>query len=156
MFSRDDLNEIEDARLTPWHFCWRYPGLHYTYYPQHAFHVPDSQQFIKITRAPRLSGDNGLRFWLSSECAEDWSGRESYFAGYIRDSEFENLSEAEFDHAVAAASEDLLPPLKLTLPLGRSQFIGALRMYDRNHDFIISIFAEYEEEFVHFFWETTA
>lgn len=29
-------------------------------------------------------------------------------------------------------------------------------MYDRNHDFIISIFAEYEEEFVHFFWETTA
>ena len=156
MFSRDDLNEIEDARLTPSHFFWCYPGLHYTDYPKNAFRVPDSEQFIRITRAPRLSADNGLRFWLSSECNDDWNGRENYFSGYIRNSDFQNLSEAEFDHAVASASQELLPPLKLTLPIGRSQFVGALQMYNMNPDFQISIFAEYEEEFVHFFWETTA
>lgn len=156
MFSREDLSPIGDDQLTSWLFVGRYPGLYYTTYPQHAFCVPDSEQLIRITKAPRLSGDTGLRFWLSSEWVDGWSGRESYFSGYIRNSAFEQLSEAEFDLAVAAASADLLSPLKLMLPLGKGRFVGALQMCSMKTDFIISIFAEYEDEFVHFYWETTA
>lgn len=156
MFSRDDLSAIKDEQLTSWLFVGRYPGLHYTEYPQFAFSSPDSEQLIRIARAPRLCGDSGLRFWLSSERIEDWRERESYFVGYIRNSEFESLAEADFDRAVASASSDLLLPLALNLPLGRGRFLGALQMYAMKTDFIISIFAEYEEEFVHFYWETTA
>jgi hypothetical protein len=155
MFSRIDLESLEQPQLTDGRFVACYPGLHYTVYPQHAFRVPDSEETIRITRAPKLHGDNGLRFWLSAEWARGWSGREQYMSSYSANAVFEVISEAEFNTMVAVQSGELLVPQPL--PLHSQQgFVGALVLYSMKTDFVVSLFAEYEDEFIHFYWDTTA
>ncbi|MES2599088.1 MAG: hypothetical protein V4662_27420 [Verrucomicrobiota bacterium] len=155
MFSRSDLQALSEDELTSWAWSGGYPGLHYTVYPQFAFSPPDSEQHIRLTRAPRVHGDNGLRFWLSSEWGQDWTGREIYFSSYIHGAAFEQISEEEFLRWVREASAGLIVPLSLPLnPSGH--FLGALLQHSRNADFTISILAEYDDELIHFWWDTTA
>jgi hypothetical protein len=35
-------------------------------------------------------------------------------------------------------------------------FVGAVLLYSMKADFIVSLVAEYEDEFIHFYWDTTA
>lgn len=75
--------------------------------------------------------------------------------GYVSDAKFEDISEAVFNKMVAGAAHYLIAPLKQPLhePNG---FIGALLMYSMKTEFTISLFAEYEDEYIHFYWDTTA
>ncbi len=160
MFLRKDLDALDDSQLNS---CWVsdcYPGLHFTVYPQFAFNVPDSEEKIRVTRAPKLAGDEGLRFWLAAERAygwmHPWQEIESYFPKYIRGAAFERISEEEFAASIQSVTAGLVVPLASICGPCSGRFVGALQMYSTKTDFIISLFAEYEHEFVHFHWDTTA
>lgn len=150
MFKRSDLESVdfESNRLG----CYR--GLYSTYYNQFAFRVPDSEESIQISRSPKLAKDNGLLFWLAAELQDNWSGREQYFQPYINDADFKEISESEFNSMVYSQCNDLIS--KPSLPLNTGKFVGALAMYTMEKDLIVDLFAEYDNEFIHFFWESTA
>jgi hypothetical protein len=155
MFDRRAFDAMPDETIVQWIRVGHYPGLHYAVYPQGAFRVPDSEEHIRVTRSPKQSDDCGIRFWVRAESAEDRNDRASILARYLRGAEFEAISEVEFNHLVTETSSELLVPLSSPLhqPVG---FIGALRMFSLKTDFTVSLLAEYEDEFVHFFWQTTA
>jgi hypothetical protein len=150
MFKRSDLESVdfESNRLG------RYRGLYSTYYNQFAFRVPDSEESIRISRAPKIEQDNGLRFWLAAELQENWSGREHFFQPCIRDSDFKEISESEFNTMVKSQCDDLIT--KPSLPLSSGKFIGALAMCTMEKELIVDLFAEYDNEYIHFIWESTA
>lgn len=150
MFNRTDLQKInfDDFHLR----CYR--GLYYTTYNPYAFDVPDSEECIRISRAPKLANDNGLKFWLAAELQDDWSNREKYFKPYVFESDFRLLTENEFNNMVLNQCSALIT--KPNLPLNSGKFVGALAMCTMEREFIVDLFAEYEDEFLHFIWETTA
>ena len=150
MFKRNDLENIdfESNRLD------RYIGLYSTYYNQYSFRVPDSEESIRISRAPKLQRDNGLQFWIAAELQDNWEGRMPYFRPYIEDSDFKEISETEFNSMVYSQCNDLIT--KPNLPLNDGKFIGALAMCTMEKELIVDLFAEYENEYIHFIWESTA
>jgi hypothetical protein len=155
MFCRIDyenLARIETSRLQ---YIGAYRGLYHVCYPQYAFQVPDGEESIRITRSPKEPDDNGLRFWLAAELADDWQGRESYLHDYLSGAYFEPIDELQFNDLVATHCNGLV--VSPTLPLAREQvFQGALLMYSMKTEFFVSAIAEYEDEFIHFSWGTTA
>ena len=151
MFNRDDLQAIDLSQ----HYLRYYQGLHFVTYPQFAFIVPDSEETIRISRAPKNEGDNGLRFWLAAENLDDWATRESFYRPYLHGAAFEQISEDEFNEMVAEQCKDLI--CQPSQPLKRGgKFVGAMMMYSLKTDFIVDLFAEYEDEYIHFYWETAA
>ena len=155
MFCRidyDKMLQIEDGRLQ---YLGAYRGLHYICYPQYAFHVPDGEESIRITRSPKAQGDNGLRFWLAAELADNWQGRESYLQDYLSGAYFEQINETTFNDLVATHCRGLVAPPVLPL-VSQQVFLGALLMYSMKTEFFVSAVAEYENEFIHFAWETKA
>jgi hypothetical protein len=155
MFDRSDFDQISSERLLHWRAHNNCPGIYYITYPQSAFETRSSEECIRVTRVQKRQGENGLNFWLYAEWQDDWAGRESYFPGYVSDAQFEEISEAVFNQMVADHSISLIAPLKQ--PLHESTgFVGALLMYSMKTDFIVSLFAEYEDEYIHFYWDTTA
>ncbi|WP_425502575.1 hypothetical protein [Pseudomonas izuensis] len=102
-----------------------------------------SEERIRVTRVHKRQGENGSNFWLFAEWIDWRPGGERYFA------------EAVFNQMVADQAIDLIAPLKQPLhePTG---FVGALLMYSMKTEFIVSLFAEYEDEYIHFYWDTTA
>lgn len=155
MFDRSDFDQLSSEQLTFWTAHNDCPGIYYTVYPQSAFQTRSSEECIRVTRVCKRQGENGLNFWLFAEWIDWRPGGESYFAGYVSGAKFEKISEAVFNQMVADRTIDLIAPLKQ--PLHESTgFVGALLMYSMKTEFIVSLFAEYEDEYVHFFWETTA
>ncbi|MES2952339.1 MAG: hypothetical protein V4858_27750 [Pseudomonadota bacterium] len=155
MFNQTEFACLSAASLNHWQYRSAYRGLSYCVYPQHAFTVPDSEQVVRVTRAPKEPNDSGLKFWINAELLGDWGNREQYLHSYLSSSQFRPIDENEFNQLVAEQTRDLFVPMPLPLhpPKGYS---GGLAMYTMETDFIVSVFAEYEDEFIHFFWETTA
>jgi hypothetical protein len=154
MFSRTDFEAwqtLQESHLS----TSEYYGLYYTEYPQFAFRSHFSEESIRITRAPKTPGDNGLRFWLAAELADDWRGRESYFKSYVSGAAFEPVTESFFNDLVAGHCMGLVVPPPMPLASG-AMFQGGLLMYEFSAELIVSAFAEYENEFVHFAWSSTA
>jgi hypothetical protein len=138
----------------------RYPGLHYEIYPQDAFRTVESEQLIRITRSPKRVGDDGLEFWLAAERMDGLVGREEYFRaeyvpGVLRRASFQVITEAEFNEFVGRWSAELLAPPRLPLHASTG-FVGSLLMFNAETDLIASAFAEYEDEFLFFSWESSA
>lgn len=78
-----------------------------------------------------------------------------FSSGTCLDAAFELISEPDFNSLVAEHCAGLI--VKPQLPLkGEGNFLGAVLLYSMKTDFIVSLVAEYEDEFVHFYWETTA
>lgn len=155
MFCRIDFEKLVQAEGSRLQHLGAYRGLYYVCYPQYAFEVPDGEESIRITRSLKALDDNGLRFWLAAELADGWQGRESYLQSYLSEAYFEPIDEQQFDDLVATHCSGLIVPPRL--PLARDQaFLGALLMYSMKTDFFVSAIAEYENEFIHFAWETTA
>ena len=74
---------------------------------------------------------------------------------YVRSAAFEPITEDKFNLLVAEQSSELL--VQPSLPLHSKQgFVSALLLYSLDTDFVVSLFAEYEDEFIHFYWDTTA
>jgi hypothetical protein len=155
MFEREDFRNVVAQLPARMHHLACYSGLSFHVYPQYAFSCPAGEQTIRITRAPKANNDNGINFWLCAEWLDDWRGRESYFVGYLSDSAFEPLSEQSFNDLVAEQCAGLI--IKLDLPLRiKGNFVGAVLLYSMKTDLIVSLVAEYEDEFIHFYWESTA
>ncbi|UVK86160.1 hypothetical protein LOY52_14800 [Pseudomonas sp. B21-051] len=155
MFNRNDFDHLPKEEMTYWSARRGCRGLYYVTYPAVAFQYPDSEETIRITRAPKQQGENGLKFWLYAECVDWHPERESYFSGYISDAGFEEIPEAVFNQMVADQARDLIAPLKQPLHAPNG-FIGALLMYSMKTEFTVSLFAEYEDEYIHFYWDTTS
>jgi hypothetical protein len=163
MFTRFDLNLLDKQRLTNPAAFAHYPDLRVVTYGQDDFQCRDAEEIIRICTAPKRTGDNGLYFWLAAECTEGWQGRERYFASYVGDAAFEAISESDFNQLVAnyCAHLRILPKLPLYSSKGSSEgsskgFVGALLMYSARTDLMVSAVAEYEDSFIHFYWDTTA
>ena len=155
MFCRNDFDEfiqIESNRLQLPFASYR--GLYYICYPQHAFRVPDGEESIRISRAPKAEGDNGLRFWIAAEQLECWR-EPSRLLDYLSGGYFEPIAEAPFNELAAEHCSGLIVPPELPLKSG-STFLGGLLMYSMKTEFFVSAIAEYEDEFIHFAWETAA
>jgi hypothetical protein len=155
MFCRSDYDQLVQVEGSRLQHLGSYRGLYYVCYPQYAFQVPDGEESIRIARAPKSERDNGLRFWLAAELADDWRGRESCFLNYLSGAFFEPIDELPFNDLVATHCSGLVAPLKLPLVSGQA-FLGGLLMYSMKTEFFVSAVAEYEDEFIHFAWETTA
>jgi hypothetical protein len=155
MFDRSDFDQLSSEQLTFWTAHNRCPGLYYVVYPRIAFRSEESQQCIRVTRARKRQGENGLNFWLFAEWMDWPPGGESCFPGYVSDAQFEEISEAVFNQMVADQAIGLIAPLQQ--PLHESTgFVGAILMYSMKTEFIVSLFAEYEDEYIHFYWDTTS
>lgn len=155
MFCRTDYEKLVQKEGSRLQYLGTYRGLYYVCYPQYAFQVPDSEESIRITRSPKALGDNGLHFWLAAEITDNWQGQWSYLHSYLSDAYFEPINEQQFNDLIATRCSGLVVPPRL--PLAQDQaFLGALLMYSMKTDFFVSAIAEYENEFIHFAWETTA
>jgi hypothetical protein len=155
MFCRKDYDQLVQVEGSRLQHLGRYRGLYYICSPQCAFHVPDGEESIRITRSSKAERDNGLRFWLAAELANDWRGRESYLLNYLSDAYFEPIEELPFNDLVATHCGGLVVPPTLPLLSGQA-FLGGMLMYSMKTEFFVSAVAEYENEFIHFAWETTA
>ncbi|EJM24704.1 hypothetical protein [Pseudomonas sp. GM25] len=155
MFDRNDFDQLTRQQLLFWPCHNDCPGLYYLTYPSSAFLVPCGQEYIRITRVSKSHHTNGLNVWLNAEWHERQPGGDHSFPEYVGGAQFEPISEEVFNQLVAERAVELIVPLKQPLhePSG---FIGALLMYSMKTDFIVSLFAEYEDEFVHFYWHTLA
>ncbi len=155
MFTRAEFEQLLHAQDGAVLETRPYPGMYYVTYPQYAFITPDAEEFIRITRAPKASGDNGLRFWLEAEFLDDWRGRESYLLEYLTGARFDPVDACAFDELVVAQCSGLVVPPALPLAGGKA-FVGALLMHSLRTELIVSAMAEYADEYVHFYWESTA
>ncbi|MFZ3002519.1 MAG: hypothetical protein WA071_19545 [Undibacterium umbellatum] len=73
----------------------------------------------------------------------------------LQAAEFRPISEEKFNALVAEQCFGLI--VKPQLPLNQSgQFVGALLMRDMETDLVVDLFAEYEDEYIHFYWHSTA
>lgn len=155
MFNRASFESWLPDELQHWQYRGAYRGLSYCVHPQYAFSSPSSEQGIRITRSPKEPGDSGLKFWINAESLGNWRDGETYFQRYLAASQFRPIDEGEFNKIVATQTHDLVVPI--TLPLHSSAgYVGGLAMYTLETDLIVSLVAEYEDEFIHFYWDTTA
>ncbi|GKW26746.1 hypothetical protein PEC311524_43400 [Pectobacterium carotovorum subsp. carotovorum] len=127
-----------------------YPRFSVQHYTAEDFTSVESEQRIGISRAPKTATDNGLLFWIYAELAEGLCNPEHY----LLNAYFKRIDEATFNTQVKNYCGDLRHPP--ALPLSNQLFLGALLMYEPDTDMLVSIFAEYEQEYLHFFWESTA
>ena len=151
MFTKTDLDSVDIEQASE----GRYRGLYTTHYDQFAFKCWESEESIRITRAPKeYNEDNGVQFWVAAVLQDNWSDRMKYLRPYIESALFEKISESDFNSEVQYHCNELM--LKPSLPLIRGGFIGALTMHKLDAELIVDLFAEYEKEYVHFAWESTA
>lgn len=155
MFDRNDFEELAKNKGSELKYLSSYPGLHFISYPENAFIVPESEESIRITIAPKAEGDNGLLFWIAAELLDEWRDREDYLFSYLSGAYFERINETEFNSLVAEKCKYLIKQPEL--PIVKDQaFVGALLMYSMRTDFLVSAIAEYKDSYIHFYWETTA
>jgi hypothetical protein len=155
MFKRNDLDCLVAEEGEKMQYLQRYRGLYYTSFPQYAFTETDGEESIRITRAQKEEGDNGLRFWINAELVDNRQGEASWILPYFSGAYFELVGEADFNSIVAENCRGLINPPKLPI-IDNQVFIGALLMYSMKTEFFVSMVAEYENEYIHFFWQTTA
>ncbi|ANI54372.1 MULTISPECIES: hypothetical protein [Pseudomonas] len=153
MFDRSDFDQLSSDQQICSAARSECRGLYYVTYPNDAFRYSESQETIRITRAPKRHGEDGLKFWLQAEYLDWRPESDSRFPQHVSDAKFEKIPEAVFNQMIVDRTIDLIAPLKQPLhePTG---FVGALLMYSMKTDFIVSLFAEYEDEYIHFHWYT--
>lgn len=131
-----------------------YEGLKSQCFDQSCFSEPDSEENIRLSRAPKSPSDNGLNFLLAAEQQNIWHGGIKALQDYFLKSNFQNISEKEFYSLVSSQTERLIPPL--SMPFNESTFIGSVAICTLKDDLIVDLFAEYQDEYIHFFWESLA
>jgi len=115
------------------------------------FTIPGSEQTIWAFRGSKRDFASGLLFWVKTLQAQDI--REGYFISYATAGLCQPISKAEFARLVEEYSGSLrspLPPFLCYL----DGFRSGLRMYAEWND--IGAVAELTEDFVAFYWSTTA
>jgi hypothetical protein len=156
MFQKSDPDQV-DLNI---HRLYGYRGLYYVTYPQYAFDIPDSEQTIYISHAPKREGDNGILFWLAALREQGSASSEKKMHELLlKAAEFKQISEEEFNALVAEQCFGLIVKPQLSLNQS-SKFVGALLMYSMETDLVddhfAEYFAEYQDEYIHFYWHSTA
>lgn len=151
MFNRDALVSFLKTPSGTTRLDGVYPCFSIQRYTAEDFTSVESEQSICISRAPKNATDDGLRFWICAELAE---GGLIHRERYLLNADFKRIDEATFNTLVENYCGDLRQPP--ALPLSNQRFFGALLMYEADTDMLGSIFAEYEQHYLHFFWESTA
>jgi hypothetical protein len=129
------------------------PSLTVVAFGQFDFQSPSSEESLAIHRGRRADFDNALHFWVGSLRSRGWEGRESYLLPYLQSGKCRPITEAEFNSLVSNYSAALKVSLPLPLHPGGG-FVAAAQMYDSWDD--VAALAEFEDEFVAFYWDTTA
>ena len=163
MFTKNDFLAIANTikHANEWYRYLGYAGLYYVIYPQFAFKAPDSEETICITRAKRKPGENGLLFWLAASLMpgirfpNSGINRLDNAKLCLMDGAFQPIDEFEANRLVRNACESLNVDLQLPLVIS-SPFKGALMMRSMETGLEVSLIIEYEDEFVDFFWQSTA
>ncbi|UDQ76710.1 hypothetical protein LJQ72_03760 [Pectobacterium brasiliense] len=150
MFNRDALISFLKNRSGTTLLDIVYPRFSVQRYIAADFTSVESEQGICISRAPKAAMDNGLRFWIYAERTEGSNNLENY----LINADFKRIDESTFNTLVKNYCSELKQPP--AFPLVYSPFLGALLMYEADTDMLVSVFAEYEQEYPHFFWESTA
>lgn len=148
MISQEDILKVLPRTLES-----SFADIEIVKFDQDAFRCPSFEQHIQIHRGKRVDFNSVVQFWVCSLRSQDWSGREAYFLPYLKSGKCQTISEVEFNDLVATYSGELEQTLKLPLHFAVG-FIGAVQMYNDWDD--IGAVAEYEDEFVAFYWNTTA
>lgn len=129
------------------------PPMEVVEFDQYAFESPASEQTIWACRGAKADFPTCALFWLKSLQAQDWEGRSDYFLSYAAKAVCLPLTEADFFRLVADYSGNLREPLpKFLTP--RPGFVAAGKMYDDWND--VGAVAEFADEFVAYYWCTTA
>jgi hypothetical protein len=117
------------------------------------FASPCSEQSFEAHRGEKRHFPGALEFWIGSLRAQDWRGREEYFIPYAQGGLCESLTAEEFFRLLGDCAGELCPRLPSFL-LPRPGLRSALRMYADWND--VGALAEFPEEYVAFYWSTTA
>ncbi|HWB10460.1 MAG TPA: hypothetical protein VG826_14605 [Pirellulales bacterium] len=148
MFTREKL-----AADLPWLAAAEAPPLEVVEFGHRDFESPCSEQCIWAFRGPKPDFSTGLLFWVKTLQAQDWEGRQSYFAPYAEAGLCKPVAAAEFAGMVGEYSRSLRQPLPSFLT-DLDEFRTGLRMYAQWND--VAAVAELSEAFVAFYWSTTA
>ena len=117
---------------------------------QEDFNIPEAEETIEIHRGRKADFEDALQFWIRSLQSRDWNGGD-YFVNYAKDSKCLPLSDDGFKRLIAYYSHSLAKPLSLA---PRGKFQSGMQMCDEWND--AAIIAEFEDEYVAFYWVTTA
>lgn len=155
MFNRNDFELFLSTQNQVISLPEEYLGISRKHYSPCDFVSPSSEEYIWITYAPKNVGDNGLKFWLHAECADDWLGKEDYILPYLSGAYFKTIDELTFKDLLNTHCKDLIRQPDFSF-IDKQIFCGALLMYEIDTELSVSVFAEYENLYVHFRWESTA
>ncbi|WP_225087009.1 hypothetical protein [Pectobacterium colocasium] len=150
MFNRNALISFLKNRSGTASLDVIYPRFSVQRYIAEDFTSAESEQNICISRSPKDAMDNGLLFWICAELADGLGNLENY----LLSADFKHIDEATFNTLVENYCGDLRQPP--AFPLSNQRFLGALLMYEADTDMLVSVFAEYKQEYLHFFWESAA
>ena len=169
MFTKNDLIELVQQfpfDETQFNFPegWYYSGITQCLkYSSYGFYCP-TEQYIRITRAdkhiqqqfPGRYPNKNLLFWINSETYEGFfMPMKELYRDHLINALFEPLNVQAWEELVADWCSDLKSPP--ALPLNPTDtFIRGILLHDFRTDLCISAVAEYQNELIHFLWETGA
>lgn len=157
MFTKKDTQRIiNNANASA-----EYSGLYSTHYNFYAFKSQSTEENIIISRAPRNNNNSNAKFWLAALQQETYKFEEylddefeESFQEYVSKAQYKEITETEAYSIITDHCSDLIT--KPPFPLNSNTFIGALIMYYQSGNQITDLFMEYEDEYIHFYWESTA
>ena len=157
MFTKEDTKRIIDDNNT----LDEYRGLYSTFYQPYAFESQSTEERILISHAPKTKYNSNARFWLAAVLQERCNDEENYdendeeyFKEYVANAKYKEILETDAISIIKEYCSDLITKPKL--PLNNNKFIGALIMYDQDADQMIDLYMEYKDEYLRFYWESTA
>lgn len=115
------------------------------------FDSSSSEENIVVDRGLKMEFESALQFWVQSLRTQDLAKRQDYILKYARTGKCTQMIAADFDHLIKEYSYSLKTPISLA---PKSKFISAMQMYDDWND--IALLAEFEQEYIAFYWATTA
>lgn len=148
MFTRRELT-AELTRLA----AAAAPPLETVEFGNQDFTSPVSEQYIWAFRGAKADFESGLLFWVKTLQAQGWAGREAYFEPYAAAGLCKPLTRTGFAGLVTEYTRSLrapVPPFLFTL----DGFKSGRQMYADWND--VGAVAELADDFVAFYWNTTA
>lgn len=151
MFTREEFLEKLDHLLS-------LPSVPIIYigWDQDKFTTPSSEELIEIFRGKRSLYEGAMHFWVTCLRYQEDANPDTRPSGYARLSAPEHslcrpISEDEFSAKVSEKLSHLQEPVPLRLS---SLFLGAMQMSEDWND--ESFLCATDEEYIGFFWDTTA
>lgn len=137
-----------------WNYSVRnFPPLEVVEFGNQDFDLPCSEQYVWRSRGSKSNFENGLFFWVKCLQSQGCDFSTALVTAYVKSGLCGPIDFDRFSQIVAEYSGSLLTPLPDWL-LCRRPYQCGLQMYAEWND--VAIIAQYEEEFVAFFWSTSA